>query len=408
MSEATPLQDRVLGNIGVLDLRHATEASIAPIRRIGNVGLIITSPDTRHLVARLNMGNVGTTLSVPFEAKVLTGQVEITRDYFVGQTEPQSLVVTGQLLIRPEVTAEALTAGLDQLVVCGQLLCPEPLVGAVQAKLKDMTGQLQVYGANMEVVIGNLRFDRIYLEGLKEGSGLAVIGHLEAPEILEEKRLARCLTRLTVLGKLTCREENLPHLRAVLSGPPPQIASIPAGFEPLAGSVVLDSANLGNLPGRRLHCPGGVRLTPEIEPAQLDQTVDQLRILGLLIAPTRLRETLARKCDLLQTQAVFYESELWLIDEPTTLVAARFDYLEGKATLVVRDRLEIAPDLEPRVLADRLDKVHNLDCIRCTPAQMAALQARLGLNQGEFQDSTLPDEEGEDESGIGNVGVLRL
>ncbi|MFA6108039.1 MAG: hypothetical protein WDA75_04640 [Candidatus Latescibacterota bacterium] len=408
MSEATPQQDRVLGNIGVLDLRAATEASIAPIRRIGNVGLILTSPATRHLVARLNMGNVGTTLSAPAEAKIHTGQVEITRDYFSGQTEPQSLIVTGQLLIRPEVTAEALTAGLDQLAVCGQVLCPEPLVGALRAKLIEMTGVLQTYQAHMEVVVGNLRFDRVYLEGLKEGSALAVIGHLEAPEILDDGRLARGLTGLTVLGKLTCREENLSHFRGVLSGPPPQIASIPAGFEPLAGSVVLDPANLGSLPGRRLYCPGGVRLTGEVEPAQLDQALERLQLHGLLIAPARLREVLARKCDLLQTKAVFYEGELWLIDESTTLVPARFDYLEGKATLVVRDRLEITPDLEPRVLADRLDKVHNLDCIRCTPAQMAALQARLGLNQGEFQDSTRPDEEDEEESGIGNVGVLRL
>jgi hypothetical protein len=119
-------------------------------------------------------------------------------------------------------------------------------------------------------------------------------------------------------------------------------------------------------------------------------------------------EFVARKCDLLQTQAVFHAGEVWLIDEPTTLVAARFDYLEGKATLVVRDQLGIAPDLEPKVLADRLDKVHNLDCIRCTPAQMAALQARLGLNQGDFEDSTRPAEADEDVPGIGNVGVLRL
>jgi hypothetical protein len=45
------------------------------------------------------------------------------------------------------------------------------------------------------------------------------------------------------------------------------------------------------------------------------------------------------------------------------------------------------------VLAAQLAKVHNFGEIRCTPEQMAAIQARLGLNEGELVDSTQPKEE---------------
>ena len=120
-------------------------------------------------------------------------------------------------------------------------------------------------------------------------------------------------------------------------------------------------------------------------------------------------QQVAGKCNLLSTKAVFYEGELWLIDDYTELVASRFDFLDGRATLVVRDTLKIDPDIDAKVLADRLHKVHNLDTIICTPEQMGALQARMGLNEGSLVDSTKEQkEEKEEEEGIGNVGNLRL
>ena len=66
-------QGKVIGNVGSLDLRKATEASIAEISRIGNVGAVLYSPETAHLVARLNMGNVGASVEVPEDAKMLAG-----------------------------------------------------------------------------------------------------------------------------------------------------------------------------------------------------------------------------------------------------------------------------------------------------------------------------------------------
>jgi hypothetical protein len=113
----------------------------------------------------------------------------------------------------------------------------------------------------------------------------------------------------------------------------------------------------------------------------------------------------AQKCNLLETQAIFYQGELWLIENELSLSASRFDYLAGKATLVVRGELAVAPEIDPKILADRLDKVHNFGEIICTPEQAAAFQARLGINEGEFVDSA---EGVGDEEGIGNIGYLKL
>ena len=126
----------------------------------------------------------------------------------------------------------------------------------------------------------------------------------------------------------------------------------------------------------------------------------------LLIAPAALRAVLAKQCNLLETAAVLYEGELWLIENESTLHADRFDYLEGKATLVVRGELTVANDVEPKLLAQHFAKVHNWGEIHCTPAQMSALQARLGTNKGEF--ITEEAVEDEDDNVIGNAAYLVL
>jgi hypothetical protein len=99
------------------------------------------------------------------------------------------------------------------------------------------------------------------------------------------------------------------------------------------------------------------------------------------------------------------------VDGKELLPASRFEYLEGKATLVVLGTLTLATEVEPKVLAARLDKVHNLGKIHCTPEQMGALQARLGLRQGELVDATTKPEPPAEEEGvirIDNAGHLKL
>ena len=74
--------------------------------------------------------------------------------------------------------------------------------------------------------------------------------------------------------------------------------------------------------------------------------------------------------------------------------------------MVVQGELMIAENVEPALLAQRFAKVHNWGEIHCTPAQMSALQARLGVNKGEFvTDAGVADD---DENVIGNAAYLVL
>jgi len=404
-------QKKQIGNVGTLDLRTVSAETIAEIERVGNVGIVLYSPETAPLLARLNIGNLGMSVQVPADARVLTGQTIFNRDYFKNQTEPLNLVITGQLIIEPDVPEEDLEKCLGQLIASGQILCPEHLTGVVQSKLRDFTGQLLPYSSSMRLVMGKITIDESYLRGLDDDSDLMAMGKLDLPQVLDDDLLARKIRRLRVMGMITCREENLQTLRSRLDEKmgTVKVTTIPAGFEPVEGRLTLDATTLKALPGPRLYCTGLVLISEDVDPAALDQAQEGLVVQNMLICPTALRDVASQKCDMLKTRAIFHEGELWLVEEPFDLVVSRFDFLEGNATLVVRDRLTIAPDVDPQVLAERLDKVHNLDVIFCTPEQMGAIQARLGLNEGKLVDSTREQEEDEeDENRIGNVGYLKL
>jgi len=129
--ETKALAGKTIGTVGVLDLRTATEASVGGIRRIGNVRMVLVAPETTHLLPRINAGNIGGTVEAPAEARLLSGQVVINREYSRHQPEPLHLIVTGQIVVEPQVQAADIEKGLGSLHASGHIFCPEQLSGAL-------------------------------------------------------------------------------------------------------------------------------------------------------------------------------------------------------------------------------------------------------------------------------------
>ncbi len=410
MEEKDKEQGRTLSNIGVLDLRSATQESVAGISRVGNVGVVLYSPESAVLVARLNIGNLGASLEAPADAQVLTGQVTFSRDYFKNQAKPLNLVVTGQLVVYPDVPAEEIEAGLGELVISGQLICPEHLVGAIHSKISNLSGQEITYtkSNSTRIAMGKVVLDENYLMSLQDGSELVVIGKLTLPGVLPNELLEEKIRRIQVVGKVTCHEENAQIILARLDDKmgSTRLATIPAGFELVERPLLLDANLLEALPARKLYCASRVQVDSGVDAEILDNALEALVADGLVICPMVLKDVISRKCNMLKTQVVLYEGELWLVEEEQTLLPSRFTHLQDKATLMVLDELSIAPDVDPQVLKERLAKVHNLDTITCTPEQMGIIEAKMGLSKGELVDSTQVKPTGEE--GMDNVGYLKL
>lgn len=401
---------KTIGNVATLDLRTASEASIAGIQRIGNVATLLCSPQTADLITKIVIDNVAEIVEVPDDATVHVGQIEITGESLKDLEKPLTMVVVGQVLVNSDVTGEAIKNGLAKLYVIGQVLSPENLSGDVQAKLGHGTGQVLTYQEGATIITGQLILDENFLLGLEDGSSFFIIGRLNAFEVIPNELLVKKIKSLQVLGKVTCREENAEALQSLLSGKfrSPNIEIIPSGFTYVKDALVIDPGMVENLPSSMLYCQKSVQIMGDVTPELLDAQLKALVVKGTLICPTALRTVVSKKINVLETKSLFYQGELWLIDNPSTLTSARFDYLDGKATLIVHEVLEIEDTLEPKMLADRLDKVHNLCMITATTEQIAALQSRLGTDEGEFIDISKKKEEPGQEEWIGNAAYLKL
>ena len=83
---------KTIGNVNILDLRQATEESVAEICRARNVSLVLYSMPRPSLLAQLDIGNPNAAVEMPeFEPQIRTGQVVISR----GQAEPTFFVIVG-------------------------------------------------------------------------------------------------------------------------------------------------------------------------------------------------------------------------------------------------------------------------------------------------------------------------
>lgn len=396
-------------NIGVLDIRKASEESVARIRRILNVGRLIYAPETASLIPRLHIGNLGSSIEVPADAelKILSGRLVFGRDYFKNQIVPLRLVVNGQVIVNPDVPEADIEKGLGDLILAGQLICPEHLEGVIQSKLRHFNGRLLTYAPSSRIAVGTLILDENYLHSHDDGAKLVVIGNLNLPQVVSNSLFKQKVQKIQVVGwEVICHEENAQLVRACLDDKAgtAKVKIIPAGFFLVEKPLVLDADLLETLPARKLYCTQRVQIEKGVTPEELEEHLEALIAKDRVICPAGLKRVLSRKCNMLETDVLFYEGELWFVDDELTLLASRFDYMEDKATLVIDGELILAPDIHPQVLAERLAKVHNWGAIRCTPAQMSAIQARLGFSEGGLSLVAPTEEESEGSTSTGTAG----
>ena len=407
---------KVLKSAGVLDLRTTSEETLASIRSIRIAGVLITSPETADLVSQIPEANyAGVTIQASVDAQMINGEETISSTSLRELSKPLDLIANGQIIVTAEVTTEDIEKGLGKLWLNGQLLYPEHLAGPIKSRIVVANGQSQPYRDCTKLFIGNLTLDAATLGTLPEGSSVVVTGNVKAFEVLPAEEITRRISMLQVLGKLTTKEEHAEALLGVLDQglSSTRTERIPAGHDVIEGSVVLSRAKLRSLKHRKIYFRDDVRIEDDVEPGHLLDSLDSVVIRGRLCCPANLEDAITSICDLGAVTAILYSGDLWLEEGDATIAASRFDYLEGKATLVVEGKVALSPDIEPQVLADRLTRVHNFGVIKCTPEQMGAIQARLGTNEGKITNpkpdgESKPDEKDEDKNVINITGVMKL
>ncbi len=399
-----------IGNVNILDLTQATPESLAAVKSIGNVNVALVTRETAPLLARIRLGNINTSLEIPTDASVQQhiGQTVINRDYFQNLSSPVFLVCVGQVIIEPDVPPQAFDQGITRLACVGQLLCPAGLMGLVLSKARNVIGQSKAYPALAQVKIDSFTLDLDALNALADHSELAVLDSLTLPQVLPDDLLAQKLAKVYVLEHTICHAENAALLQSRLMEGSGRLTLIPAGFAYVEKALTLDSSLLAYLPSPRLYCTERLVISADVDARALDEKLEAVQCRELVLCPAALKPVLAKKCSLFDTRVTFYEGELWLVDDSSTLFPARFEALQGKATLVVSGELRLDPSVSPALLSGRLAKIHNYGVIACNPDQLSAVHALLGVNEGDILDSSAAEREPEELGGIGNINYLAL
>ncbi len=399
---------RVLGNVGLLDLRYATTEAVSNVRRIGNVGTVIVAEGSGVTLPLISMRNVGSSIALSscVDLKIRNGHQRWGHEFLAQQPEPLYAVVNGHLFLEESVSPEAVQQGLGGLIVNGHVLCPEAVVGTLQSKFLQHNGHLQTYEPGASTVMGRVVLDRAFLDSLDDASTLVVVGRLDVPDVLEHDLLRRKIAELRLVGRLRCHEENLAAIKARLQGGPsqPSIKVIPKGFTLYDHPLVLDDRTLPALGASKIYCTDRVEVAAGISNDLLEESIEQIISEDLIIAPKSFEQTVFDRTGSPENRVVVYDGELWLVEDEMEIVASRLKFLEGQATLIVYGEVTIDPDVDPSALHGKLAKVHNLGEIVCSRDQIGALQSRLGISDGELKDI------GRDvtENDLGNIGYLRL
>ena len=403
-------QKLIIKNVNILDLRKTTKETFDTIGFIKNANLILVSAETAGYMPGIHAKNVNAVAEIPTELGIQTCMSSLTIDagYLSGMAGPSFLLVMGKMIVKPDVTPELLDAKLAGLVIMGDLICPETVAGLLQSKTKLLMGGTTTYPSGAVLVTSSLTLDDDVLGSLDDGSHLVVAGSLRVLDDVTDELMSRKIQAIDAHGSILCRQEHALVLKSKLIGSK-SMTVIPTGHRLVEGNLSLDSLTLQTLESERLFCMGDVIIHADVESQALDLGISKLTTLGVILCPITLKEVLKTKCDMLDNRVVLYEGTLWYVDDDRQLLPDQFNYIDGAMTIVVRADLTIGSDVTPESILDRMDKIHNLGDIVCQPEHVPAIEARLGLRDGDVRVSKEEVKAEPDEGPyIGNANVMVL
>lgn len=397
---------RKINNIGVLDIRSATEKSVEEIGKIGNVGTIIASPETSHLVSRISIGNIGATAVLTKDYEMFTGKLELTAEYLAKLSKPLYLYVTGKLFVRENVTAEDIEKGVGGLIVVGKILCPEKLVPAVQSKIVNQTGKLVPYASDASFIGGPCVLSDAFLRGLSPAANLFVDGKLMATGEIDVRLIEERIGRIEVSGKAVIDERYSEVLgrKAKIAG---KREIIPQNAIFIEEELVVDSVSIKKFDGARICTEMTITFRDDVRPETLRAHIKSIKTGGAIVCREELREAVAAICEGYSASILYYSGRHIVVEDEYELDPAELEFSEKRLSIMVMGELCVAAGLKPELILEKIEFIDNFGEITADSRQIGAIKNRLRTNKGEIINGEKA-ESSDDEACLSNAGYLKL
>ncbi|WP_438431583.1 hypothetical protein [Gorillibacterium sp. sgz500922] len=399
---------RKIGNIGVLNLLHATEESISDIESIANVGLLISTPESTKLLARMNISNVGKSIELPQGYRLITGQFEIT-EKFLEQLEtsgePAHYAVTGTVLIHRSVTAEQLQRTRLAVQTVGIAYVPKHLHGAVESVVE--ANKLVLYdGAPPRTEAGTFVLSNAYLNSLEEPTSLIVAGTFILPEDLDLTLADRMLKELTVAGTARLREgQSAFFYRKSDSLAGCRVEIIPDGFQQLDRLLKLNQRSLRRFRKAKVYTRSPILLDADVTREALAAAFERIDSNSYVVCSEELEDLVYELCPSLEAEVLTYPHSYLYIEDQETLSEAELNALPAPVQVVVEGSLTFAEDVQSETLAAKVSGLDSFGSVTVPNARFKGwLQPYIRTQQGYVQ---VPSDSAGD-GYLNNIGVLTL
>lgn len=209
----------VISNVGLVDLRGASNEDIAKIKLIENAGCVLVPESRQGALLNVPKKNVGAVLPLPdgVNVRMLTGQLKMSGDALEVADDPDALlVIIGQVVF----TSPVRKIGYKKVHILGQVLAPRGSEDALVRGISNLTGQTVFVPPDARMFVGKDTFGRAFLEFFDKPATLVLVGLYEfAPDVTADV-LKKHVAEIILVGMLKapkavvpcvqflCREKN--------------------------------------------------------------------------------------------------------------------------------------------------------------------------------------------------------
>lgn len=369
---------KIFRNIGLLDLRKATEETLKEIGKIESIGMLVYSEKQMAAISHIKQVNVGLAMPLPegVEFVVQNGKYDLTRTILQSLPSQVVVMVNGKVTVDP-IGDTALLDKIYRMTVNGKLVIQEGDYAALAPRIQ-INGVSMVYSADETFVEGTFELNDVNLYGLAEGSQLFVdtISALEAfdeglfDETIKSIRVSRYLVASQhVIRKLARKISNYLEIEKYI---------VPDGFA-YYESLKLDDMQLEQLKSDQLFIRSSLDILCSAD--ALKQKVKQI---------------IAREVSV--SQAVYSEikgileqvSQVKILDPSAVknmshLVLSDY-YFKDIASLKMTNygKLEIDASVSVELLDEKLARLDNYGVVTCPEHLYSKVMQRTKSNFGKI------------------------
>lgn len=397
-----------IGNVGLLNLVNATEESVKGIERIENVGLVIYGKENAHLLTRLNIGNIGSSLEVPVGYRLFNGLFNLDQNYLSSIDEPVFLLVNGIVIIDKNVQADQVQAGQLKMMVNGKVYSPSHLSGIAGKMLSKGSGAVETYhGAPPRLENGKFTLTNSFLQSIEESLYLVVNGMLTFAQDLNVDLFNEKISKLEVNGKISLFENQESYLyKKVASLTTCLVEVIPAGYEVLGKPLRLNARSIRRFQQKKWFTNKPVIIESNVSRDMLTKAIEKIHSTSVIICNEEVEDLVYERLSLMETEVLSYENSFVVIDGEEVWSNDQFLALDQPVNFIVNGQLTLDGDVSEEVLRSKVSTLDVLGEVIVREKKLkGALQNVIRLNTG-----TIEEEKGKQETGaaLQNVGELSL